>query len=200
MIIGVIVAIAIVVAVAVIGAVELNKRRMRESFGAEYDELVRQEGSRRAADQEIARRRRAFAKLELRPLKDEDVARFAADWRRVQESFVDDPAAAVGDADALVLLLARSKGYPGGDEETLLGLLSVPHRDAVTGYRTAGQVRRTVESDPENVSTEDLRQAFQGYGGLFNALLEDSGADGVSRPTTESASDSEEARSLEAQR
>src|SRR3954471_10335248 len=78
MIIGVIVSIAIVVAVAVIGAVALNRRRMRASFGAEYEELVQQEGGRRAADREIMRRRRAHAKLDLRTLKDEDVARFAA--------------------------------------------------------------------------------------------------------------------------
>jgi len=200
MIIGVIVAIAIVVAVAVIGAVELNRRRMRASFGAEYEELVQQEGGRRAADREIMRRRRAHAKLDLRTLKDEDVARFAADWRRVQESFVDDPASAVGDADALVLLLARTKGYPAGDEETLLGLLSVPYRDAVTGCREASQARRSLETDSENVSTEDLRQAFKGYSVLFNAMLNDSGGDGVTRQVRESESDSTETRSLEAQR
>jgi hypothetical protein len=193
MIIGVIVAIAIVVAVAVIGAVEWNRRKVRESFGSEYDEVVRQEGSRRAADREIVRRRRAHAKLDLRTLKDEDVARFAGDWRRVQESFVDDPAAAVGDADAMFLLLARTKGYPAGDEETLLGLLSVPYRGAVTGYREAGKVRQALESDAENVSTEDLRQAFQGYSGLFNAMLNDSGAEA-------GESDLSETRSLEAQR
>jgi hypothetical protein len=170
MTIGVIVAIVVIVAVAAAAAIEYNRRKRRAEFGPEYDVLVEQEGGRRAADREISRRRRAYSQLELRPLPPEERARHPEDWRRVQESFVDDPAAALSSADALVLRLARTRGYPSGGEE-LIELLSIPHTGAVTGYREAIRVREAAERDPHSVSTEEMRQAFQGYGAMFEDLL-----------------------------
>jgi hypothetical protein len=175
MIIGVIVAILVVAAVAVVAAIEYNKRRTRASFGPEYDEIVRQQGGTRAADQELSRRRQAYAELDLRALSDEERADYAEEWRHVQGAFVDDPATAVSDADTLVRRLARSTGYPDTGEEDLLGLLSVPHRTTITGYREATGVRHAMEMDPRGVSTEDLRQALQSYGALFEDMLTASG-------------------------
>lgn len=169
MTIVVIVAIVVIMAAAAAAAIEYNRRRKRAEFGPEYDVLVAQEGGRRAADREISRRQRAYSKLDLRPLQAEDRARQPEDWRRVQESFVDDPAAALSSADALVLRLARTRGYPSGDE--LIELLSIPHTGTITGYREAIRVREAAEQDPHSVSTEQMRQAFQGYGAIFEDLL-----------------------------
>lgn len=198
MTIGVIVAVALIVAIVVAGVLEYDRRRKRASFGAEYEALVEQEGGRRAADREINRRRRAYSKLELRPLAGEERARHAADWRRVRESFVDDPFTALNDAEGLVIRLARSRGYPGGDEETLLGLLSVPHTDAVTGYREAVQVRQAADRDPQSVSTEQMRKAFQQYDALYEDMLTEAGSD--ERPQTSQDSASDEELSLEGRR
>lgn len=176
MIIGVIAAIVIVVGLA-IAAMEYDRRRKRAAFGAEYEALVEQEGSRRAADKELGRRRRAYSNLDLRPLGAQERDSYAAEWRKVQESFVDDPATALNDAEAAVVRLARFRGYPGGDGEALLELLSVPHATAVSGYREAAQVRQTTETDPQGTSTESIRQAFQKYAALFNDMLTAAGQD-----------------------
>ncbi|MFD0636059.1 hypothetical protein ACFQ9X_35285 [Catenulispora yoronensis] len=120
----------------------------------------------------------------------------------MQESFVDDPVAALNDAEALVVRLARSTGYPSGDEEGLLGLLSVPHAEAVSGYREATKARQATDEDPEQLSTEELRQAFRKYAALFNEMLSESGGDsrdGDGDDRTQS-SDSQEALSLEGRR
>lgn len=176
MIIGVIVAIVIIVGL-VIAAVEYDRRRKRAAFGAEYEALVEQEGSRRAADKELSRRRRAYSNLDLRPLGPQERDRYAAEWRQVQESFVDDPAGALNEAEASVARLARFRGYPGGDDESLLELLSIPHTDAVSGYREAVQVRQATEADSQSMSTESMRQAFQKYATLFNDMLTAAGDD-----------------------
>jgi hypothetical protein len=166
----VIIATLLVIAVlAVAGSAEYARRRTRASFGPEYEGIARRHGSRRAADREITRRREVQAALVLRPLTDEDRAYYQEDWRHVQGAFLDDPAVAVGSADALVLSLVRSMGYPDADDEELFALLSVAHGNTITGYREARRVGQLVGTDPRNVSTETMRQALEGYG----AFLED---------------------------
>lgn len=187
MIIGVIVAIVVIVGVIAL-AMEYDRRRKRAAYGSEFDALVEQEGSPRAADRELARRRRAYALLDLRPLGDEERERYAEDWRGVQESFVDDPVAALSDAEALIVQLARLRGYPGDDGESLLELLSIPHTSSVTGFREAARVRQAAQQDPEHPSTEDMRQAFKKYAELFDAMLADAGTGDGPRATQSSDS------------
>lgn len=190
MIIGVIVAIVLIVAVVIAAGIEYGRRRKRAAYGPEFDALVRQEGSPRAADRELSRRRRAYSRLDLRPIGAEAREQYTQDWRHVQESFVDDPVAALGDAEALVVRLARFRGYPGNDRETLLELLSIPHTAAVTGFREAGETRQAAEQRPEQSSTEDMRQAFQRYAALFDEMLADAstGTDDLPRRTQSSNS------------
>lgn len=199
MIIGVIVAIVVIAVVAAVAVVGYNRRRTRASFGPEYDEIVRQQGGTRAADRELSRRRQAYEKLDLRTLSDEERADYAEEWQHVQGAFVDDPTAAVGNAEGLVRRLARSRGYPDTDEEDLLGLLSVPHRTTITGYREAIRVRQATERDPQGVSTEELRQALQRYGAFFEDMLAGSGAAAGDAPPMRDR-DSREALSLEERR
>jgi hypothetical protein len=187
MIIGVIVAIVVIVGVIVV-AMEYDRRRKRAAYGSEFDALVEQEGSPRAADRELGRRRRAYAQLDLRPLGGEEHARYLEDWHGVQESFVDDPAAALSDAEALIVQLARFRGYPGGDGESLLELLSIPHTSDVAGYREAVRVRQATQEDPQHSSTEDMRQAFKKYAALFDAMLTDAGTGDGPRDTQSSNS------------
>ena len=198
MIVVAIVAIVVIAGVVILGAIEYDRRRKRAAYGSEFDALVRQEGSPRAADRELSRRRRAYANLDLRPLGGQERERYAQNWRQVQESFVDDPVAALNDAEALVVRVAQLRGYPSGDDEELLKLLSIPHTSAVTGYREAVRVRQTTEQDPQNQSTEDMRQAFQKYAALFDEILAEAATDDGQRRTQNS--DSHTTRTLEARR
>jgi hypothetical protein len=88
----------------------------------------------------------------------------------VQNRFVDDPKAAVEDADRQVRDLMQRRGYPMGDFEQRAADLSVGHAEVVEHYRTAHQI--AVRNQGGNATTEDLRKAIVHYRAIFDDLLE----------------------------
>lgn len=80
----------------------------------------------------------------------EDVAKFRTGWQEVQTRFVDDPKAAVRDADRLVGDVTRS--------------LTATFSERKQELENAWQQGSTVE-------TEDLRQALRRYRSFFDRLL-----------------------------
>jgi hypothetical protein len=88
----------------------------------------------------------------------------------VQGRFVDDPAAAVAEADTLVADLMRTRGYPMSDFERRAEDLSVDHPQVVDHYRAAHDV--AIRHEQGGVSTEELRQGLVHYRALFEDLLE----------------------------
>src|SRR5439155_362969 len=104
---------AVVVVALVVAAVTASRRRaLRERFGPEYDRVVADKDSKRAAERELRDRERRHAELELKPLSPESKARYAEEWTRVQAQFVDAPEDAVRAGDALVTRLLGEIGYP----------------------------------------------------------------------------------------
>jgi hypothetical protein len=82
--------------------------------------------------------------------------RFRADWRRVEEMFVDRPASAVVQADELVAELIRARGV-------------TPRHPRVTERYLAG--RAVIDRHGHGkASTEELRQALLHYRGIFEDL------------------------------
>src|SRR5271166_4824548 len=109
-------AIAIVV-VAIAGAFWVvmrtrNTKRLRSRFGPEYDHLVQREGGRGRAETELGHREKRVEKLHIRSLTPEESEHFAAAWWHQQSLFVDDPRAAVSQADTLVTEVMTARGYP----------------------------------------------------------------------------------------
>jgi hypothetical protein len=151
----------------------LNRRRstqLQERFGPEYERTVREEGKRSDAEKVLAQRKERVEKLDIQPLTPRERDRFADDWNRTQARFVDDPPAAVGDADALIQDVMRIRGYPVSDFEQRAGDISVDHPDVVSNYREAHAIHLANEAG--NATTEDLRRAFVHYRELFAELLE----------------------------
>ncbi len=148
-----------------------KSRKLRTKFGPEYDRLVEQErGNTRRAEAVLEDRRKRVSKFNIRPLTNEECNRFAADWRRVQEQFVDDPRLAVSKADALVNEALLARGYPMGDFEQRAADISVEHPQVVENYRYAHDI---AERDQRGQSsTEELRRAMQHYRNLFEHLLD----------------------------
>lgn len=111
--------IAVVVIVVIAAAVVIAQRRrsqgLRERFGPEYDRTAQEMGSPRRAEVELARRENRYRSLDIRPLTPGARDRYAESWRAVQAKFVDDPGAAVTDADRLVNEVMRDRGYPVDD-------------------------------------------------------------------------------------
>jgi len=144
-------------------------RRIRSKFGPEYERLASETGPRRA-EAILDRREKRVRKYQLRRLEREERERFAAEWRRVQEHFVDDPRAAVAEADELVTQALRTRGYPMGDFEQMAEDISVDHPHVVENYRAAHAI--ALRDRDEQASTEDLRRAMQHYRNLFEDVLE----------------------------
>jgi len=178
----------VVVAVIALVAVGANKRRssmLRERFGPEYDRAVESRDDRRAAEADLRAREKERAQFDVKPLPEATRLRFAAEWREVQERFVDQPVQATTAADALITRVMEARGYPMKDFDAQAELVSVDHPDTVENYRFAHAVGQRAET--QQVSTEDLREALLRYRSLFDELLRPEGTNGAAEGTTEQA-------------
>ncbi|OZV78502.1 hypothetical protein CA850_20120 [Micromonospora echinospora] len=166
----VIVLVVLVIAAGITLAVTAARRRqLRQRFGPEYDRVVAERASRSEAEKELRERERRHAELTLTPLDPESRARYATAWEEVQLRFVDTPAEAVGDADALVSRLVAERGYPTGDFDQQAAHLSVEHARTLTRYREAHEIH--LRNERGEASTEELRQAVVHYRALVADLL-----------------------------
>jgi hypothetical protein len=108
-----IVVVIVALAVAAWALIQRQKtRRLRGKYGPEYDRLAQQENSPRRAESILEEREKRVAKFQIRSLREDQRERFAAEWRTVQEKFVDDPRGAVSDADRLINEALKARGYP----------------------------------------------------------------------------------------
>ena len=180
--IWVVIAIVVLAAIALV-AVGARKRRtavLRDRFGPEYDRVVESRDDQRAAEAELRAREKRRAQFDIQPLPEATRLRFAAEWRDVQELFVEQPAQAAAAADTLITRVMEARGYPMNDFDTQAELVSVDHPDTVENYRFAHAVRQRAQT--QQVSTEDLREALLRYRSLFDELLRPEGngvADGT---------------------
>lgn len=168
----ILIAVVVVLAIAMIVVVGMRKRRtteLRERFGPEYDRTVQTREGQRAAEAELREREKQRSKLDIRPLPEPARAQFAAEWRGVQEQFVDQPAGAVAAADDLVYRVMGARGYPMDDFDAQADLVSVDHPEVVENYRGAHRIYELSQS--QRAGTEDLRSALLHYRSLFDELL-----------------------------
>lgn len=161
----------IAIAVAALAWVYLaqqRRARLRRRFGPEYERTVHDVGPRRA-EAVLAEREKRVASYHIRDLTNEERSRFADAWKRVQAQFVDDPSAAVTEADRLVTELMTTRGYPMADFDRRAEDLTVDHGNVIHHYREARDI--AARHARKAASTEDLRQALVHYRELFADLL-----------------------------
>ncbi len=165
----IVLAVIVLAVLGLVAAAAMRKRRseqLREGFGPEYDRVVEDTGDRRAAERELSERRKRHEELEIVSLSDGVRARYAEEWKQVQARFVDEPDAAVREADQLVQRVMSDRGYPVADDfERRAADVSVDYPDVVENFRDGH--RLAGESD-----TESLRQAMVHFRSLFAELLE----------------------------
>ena len=164
--------IAVVVILGLVGAIALQTRktrRLQQTFGNEYDRTLDEAGKRRHAEKELQARQQEHAELELRPLTPAARERFMQEWIAAQTHFVDTPAVALTEADALVTQLLHEIGYPVDDFETKSRLMSVEHSQVLDDYRAAHEVE--LASRAKTADTETVRNAFLDFRHVFDALL-----------------------------
>jgi hypothetical protein len=166
-------AVVIVVGMVVMAARQRRTAALRQRFGPEYDRAVETKEGRRAAEADLHERERQHAQLDIRPLPESTRARFAEEWREVQERFVDQPSGTIAAADGLVRRVMEARGYPTADFEDRAGLVSVDHPEVVENYRSAHSVHERAQA--QRASTEELRAALLRYRSLFDELLQPAG-------------------------
>jgi hypothetical protein len=171
-----IIVVVVVLAAAGFGWSAYSKRRLRASFGPEVRTVAEDQGGPRRVDRELRRRKKEHDALQLRTISPQQQENYATSWEHVQGEFLDDPALALVSSEKLVATVLEARGYPGGDAQEQLALLSVEYADSLAAYRDAQQVSRRASEDPRDIPTEELRQAMLAYLTLFNELLADSGA------------------------
>jgi hypothetical protein len=165
----------IVALVAVFAWAQLQRKRkqqslnLRQRFGPEYDRTVNELGDRGKAEAELEARTKRVARLDIVPLAAGDASRFKEAWNAVQARFVDDPKAAVVQADRLVYELMAKRGYPMGDFEARAADISVDHPGVVSNYRAARAI--ALADERGQADTELLRRAVVHYRALFDELL-----------------------------
>jgi hypothetical protein len=167
-VIGIVIAVVVLAAFAFVAWRGMQRRRLRDRFGDEYERVVAAKG-RPGADSELRDRERRHARLDLHELTDAQRAHYRDGWLAVQERFVDDPVAAVRDGDRLVNELVSDRGYPASDYEDRLADLSVEHANVLNHYRDAHEI--SVRNEAGTATTEQLRQSLVHYRELFTALL-----------------------------
>jgi hypothetical protein len=170
----IVVAVAVVlvlVGAAWVATIAARRRSLQRRFGPEYERTVTDAPSRREAEAELREREQRREELEIRPLADAERRRYLRELDRVQAEFVDDPGAAVSEADTLIQQVMRDRGYPVEDFEQRAADLSVDHPDVVEHYRAAHAV--ALRHTRHEADTEQLRQALVHYRVLFDELLEE---------------------------
>lgn len=180
----VVIVVVLVLALALAGLLLARRRRsekLRNRFGTEYERTVTETGDRRAAEAELADRERRHSELDIRTLRPEERDGYQRQWESVQAGFVDDPAKALRHADALVVDIMGTRGYPVEDFDRRADDISVAHPDVVHHYREARAVHDASAADADGaVDTERQRHALTSYRSLVHALLDD-GADSADR-------------------
>ncbi|MFB9836204.1 hypothetical protein [Actinoallomurus acaciae] len=170
----VVIVIVVLVVLAVAGyfaRAQARRRGLQQRFGPEYDRAVEDHESTREAEQELLARQKRHDRLEIHPLAPEAREQHLAEWRQVQERFVDAPETAVTEADRLIHQVMGERGYPtDGSYEQQVADLSVEHAATIDRYRQAHDVSARAET--RQASTEDLRQAMVHYRALFTELLD----------------------------
>ena len=149
-----------------------RSEQLREQFGPEYERTLAEKGDARSAEKELTARQERVSRFDIRHLTADEGKGFGDEWQVVQASFVDDPSAAVHDADALVGRVMVARGYPAGDYEQRSADMSVDHSPILAHYRAAHDI--ALRDAQGQANTEDLRQAVISSHVFFSELVEES--------------------------
>ena len=172
----VIAAVILVVLVLVVVGAFLERRKvkteaLRKRFGAEYDRAVLTQGSVHKAETKLANRETRVEAMKIRDLSATERDRFIVEWHNVQSRFVDQPRAAVTEADNQISALLVARGYPVADFEQRAADLSVTYPSVMENYRLAHSV--AVRTGEVEATTEEFRIVMIQYHAIFDELLLD---------------------------
>ena len=153
------------------GQSEQRSGQLRERFGSEYDRTLAVMGDSRSAERELTARQKRVSSFHIKPLEAEESKHFSDEWLAMKATFVDDPSAAIHDAEEILGRVMEARGYPAGDFEQRFADVSVDHSIALEHYRSAHETSLRDASGESN--TEELRQAVINDHDMFAELIEE---------------------------
>ncbi len=165
----------VAVVLAALASLTIRNRRtgrLRRRFGPEYERVIEETSSRREGERQLTEVAERRDSLTIRPLDAASRSRYCEQWEVVQARFVDEPARAVNDADALITSVLSDRGYPVEDFGERTSLVGVDHPEVVRHYRAA-RADHLERRDGEEPDTEQQRVEFVHYRELFHALVKD---------------------------
>jgi hypothetical protein len=168
------VVIALIVAsitLVILSAKWRKTKKLRQDFGPEYEHTVERANSRKEAEAELEARQERVASYTIHPITAEERREFTEAWKQTQALFVDEPDAAVTQANTLIARVMKARGYPVADFEQQAADLSVDHASFVENYRLAHRIARANKHG--QAGTEECRKALIYYRALFEELLEE---------------------------
>lgn len=166
--------IASVLLVTAIGWIAHRRRRIpriHERYGLDFDRRLREMRIRLQTASEQLECDERFVRLEIRPLTDDEKARFMELWQLHQARFVDDPRAAVVNAEHLVEEVLRVRGCPMEDLAEGVAHLALDHPDIASWYRASAGHPMPPHDRRGYLGTEELRRELIYYRTLFEDLL-----------------------------
>lgn len=170
--IGLIVAVILILVIAVF-AVRKHKMttmQLRNRFGSEYDQALREDRDSRKAEARLLARVKRVRHFNIRDLSEAERTRYLADWEAVQSHFVDRPRGAVTEADELVNSVLQARGFPEASFEQRVADISVDHARLADPYRAAYAISQRAARN--EATTEELRTAMIHYRALFDEILQ----------------------------
>ena len=168
----IVIIVLLLIALAAAGVILSRRRKseqLQDHFGPEYERSLKETGDRKKAEAQLSEREKRVRELDIRDLRPEERDRFSTSWADIQRGFVDDPVQSVRSADALVVDIMRTRGYPVDDFERRAEDISVEHPNVVHHYREARAVREA--TDHGTVDTDQQRHAVTSYRSLVEELL-----------------------------
>jgi len=165
----VLIAVIVIVAVAVMLVLRGRSAKLRARFGPEYDRVVAETGNRFKAEARLESVEKRVRSYSLTTISAADRERFQQSWRKMQATFVDDPARALSEADQLLGTVLLARGYPPSDFEDRAAEISVDHAAVVENYRAGHDI--AVRHSQRQATTEDLRKGMIHYRALFDELM-----------------------------
>lgn len=172
-----VVATLLIIAVVVALAVRRSRKRRlataREEYGPEYERLAEERGSEEQAEKEL-RQRRQKVENEVKPLPDESRERYDEEWRiNVEQTFVNDPAASLDEADRVIERILVERNFPVGSRQEAKEGVGVMHPGVVEDFREAQKIHQESSSrEGSGADLEQMRRAIQKYRSVFDRLTQ----------------------------
>ena len=176
----IIVLIVVVIVVAALVAFFVYRRRQeqqerqeraRQEYGPEYERAVQEHGSELEAEREL-RERRERIESEILPLSEESRRQYDEQWRRVEQTFVDDPMASLDYANRVVTEIMAERNFPTDSQEEVSKGVGVMYPGVVEDFREAQQTHRDATGSEGETDLEKMRQAIQKYRSVYRRLME----------------------------